>query len=124
MNSDNLARLADLPLNFRQDQRANLDPQLRQLNLKLGLQAAVNMLLAPPASLLLVGAAGLLYKRRYGLAGLLLGGAVLQQALSGLAVPAGVRESEARRRREREFERRALKAQRGVYGQLEVIAFR
>jgi hypothetical protein len=124
MNSDNLARLADLPLNFRQDQRANLDPQLRQLNLKLGLQSAVKMLLDPPASLLLMGAAGLLYKRRYGLAGLLLGGLVLQQARKRAAVPADVRESEARKRKEIEFERRALKAQRGDYGPLEVIAFR
>lgn len=124
MNSDNLARLADLPLNFRQDQRANLNPQLRQLNLKLGLQSALKMLLDPPAALLLVGAAGLLYKRRYGFASLLLGGLVLQQTRSRFAAQADVQESEARKRREIEFERRALKAQRGDYGQLEVIAFR
>ncbi|GFO65813.1 hypothetical protein M1B72_01265 [Geomonas paludis] len=122
MNSDNLAQLADLPLNYREDQRGNLDPQVRQLNLKLGLQSALDLLADPRAALLVGGALGLIYRRRYALASLLVGGLVLQRALSraGSGEPAEV----ARQRREREFERRALKAQRGDYGHLEVIAFK
>ncbi|MBJ6751815.1 hypothetical protein [Geomonas anaerohicana] len=122
MNSDNLAQLADLPLNYRENQRGNLDPQVRQLNLKLGLQSALELLRDPRAALLVGGALGLIYKRRYALASLLVGGLVLQRALANAAgrEPAEV----ARQRREREFERRALKAQRGDYGHLEVIAFK
>ncbi|QWV93133.1 hypothetical protein KP004_18505 [Geomonas oryzisoli] len=120
MNRDNLARLADLPLNFREDQRGNLDPQVRELNLKLGLQSALELLRDPKAALLMGGALALLYKRKYALASLLVGGMVLQRALSH----AGEEGEAARKRRETEFERRALKAQRGDYGKLEVIAFK
>ncbi|MBJ6801314.1 hypothetical protein [Geomonas propionica] len=122
MNSDNLARLADLPLNYRRDQRSNLDPQVRQLNLKLGLQSALDLFSDPRAALLVGGALGLIYKRRYGLASLLVGGLVLRRVLSRTG--AGERDDVARQRREKEFERRALKAQRGDYGHLEVIAFK
>ncbi|MBU5611610.1 hypothetical protein [Geomonas azotofigens] len=124
MNGDKLARLADLPLNYREDQRGNLDPQVRQLNLKLGLQSALDLLGDPSAALLIGGALGLLYKRKYLFASLLVGGVALRRALSRSGAGTGDQGEAARRRREIEFERRALKAQRGDYGQLEVIAFK
>ncbi|QXE90235.1 hypothetical protein KP001_17725 [Geomonas subterranea] len=122
MNSDKLAGLEDLPLNYREDQRGNLDPQVRELNLKLGLQSALEFLLAPPAALLIGGALGLIYKRRYALASLVVGGMVLRQTLS--RGTAAEEEEVTCKRKEIEFERRALKAQRGDYGRLEVIAFK
>ncbi|QXE86327.1 hypothetical protein KP003_18525 [Geomonas nitrogeniifigens] len=124
MNSDNLERLADLPLNYREDQRGNLDPQVRELNLKLGLQSALDLLRDPRAALLAGGALALFYKRKYALASLLVGGMVLQRALSRAGAAGGGEREAARKRREIEFERRALKAQRGDYGKLEVIAFK
>ncbi|WP_224983797.1 hypothetical protein [Geomonas agri] len=122
MNSDKLARLADLPLNYREDQRGNLNPQVRELTLKLGLQSVLEFLGDPRTALLVGGAFGLLYKRKYALASLVVGGLVLQRALSRGATGDGG--EVARQRREKEFERRALKAQRGDYGHLEVIAFK
>lgn len=124
MNSNRLARLTDLPLNYREDQRANLNPQLRQLNLRLGLRSALDFLLNPPAALLVGGAVGLLYKRRYGLASLLVVGLTLQRLLAQTGGSAKDREREARARRGMEFERRTLKAQRGDYGKLDLIAFK
>lgn len=124
MKRDNLAQLADHPLNYEADQAANLAPQLRQLNLKLGLQSALELVSNPPSSLMVAGAVGLLLKRRFGLASLLVAGIVLRQALQVPEAPSARRGKEPRGRRDMEFERRALKAQRGDYGKLEVIPFK
>ena len=121
MKDDRLATLTDHPLNYRQDQRGNLNPQLRQLNLKLGAQTAVDFLLNPPAALLVGGTLGLLLKRKFALAALFVGGFVLQQRMARLGATEAKRKREAR---EIEFERRTLKAQRGDYGKLDVIAFK
>lgn len=121
---EKLTEWAERPLNFSEDQRENLDPQLRRLNMNLGARALLDFLLNPPAYLLLAGAVGLLARRRFALASLLAGGFVLQQALSRVGATDAQESLEEKRRREIAFERRAVKAQRGDYGRLDVIAFK
>lgn len=121
---ENVREWGDRPLNFREDQKKNLDPQLRRLNVKLGGRALLDFALSPPPYLLLAGALGLLVRRRFALASLLAGGFVLQQALSRVGGSDAQEEQEQRSQRELAFERRAMKAQRGDYGRLDVIAFK
>lgn len=113
--------LDDAPLNYRTDQKANLNPQLRTLDLKLGLESALELVSDPAAGLLLAAAAGALAKRRYALASLFAAGLILKQAL---ARRNGSRFLTPVQLRELEFERRALKVQRGDYGNLQPIAFK
>lgn len=121
---EKLTEWTERPLNFREDQRENLDPQLRRLSVRLGAHALLDFALNPPAYLLLAGAVGLLAKRRFALASLLAGGFVLQQALSRVGATDAREELDEKKRREIAFERRAMKAQRGDYGRLDVIAFK
>lgn len=106
---------SDRSLNYYSDQMPDIKPRLRRLNWKWGLQKV------PSSALLLGGAVGLLLRRRYAGASLLLGGFLLRQVLNGTAVARPAREAG---RDEIELERYALKAQRGDFGKLEVIAFK
>ncbi|TSK04628.1 MAG: hypothetical protein FPO08_20180 [Geobacter sp.] len=121
---ERLTEWAERPLNFSEDQRENLDPQLRRLNVRLGAHALLDFVLNPPAYLLLAGAVGLLAKRRFALASILAGGFVLQQALSRVGATGAQERLDERKKREIAFERRTMKAQRGDYGRLDVIAFK
>lgn len=121
---EKLTEWAESPLNYREDQRENLDPQLRRLNVRLGAHALLDLVLNPPAYLLLAGAVGLLAKRRFALASFLAGGFVLQRALSRVGATGAQERLEEKKRREIAFERRAMKSQRGDYGRLDVIAFK
>lgn len=113
--------LDDAPLNYRTDQRANLNPLLRRLDAKLGLESALELVSDPASGLLLAAAAGALVRRRYALASFFAAGLIVKQAL---ARRNGSRFLSARQLRELEFERRVLKVQRGDYGNLQPIAFK
>ncbi|ACH40861.1 hypothetical protein Gbem_3869 [Citrifermentans bemidjiense Bem] len=119
-----LSRNSDEPLNYAVDQQSNLTPQLRRMNLKLGLETALGVVSDPPATLLLGGAVALLLKRRFALASLCAAGFLLRQTITKRPTVPRWRLLTARERREIEFERSVLKAQRGDYGNLEVIAFK
>lgn len=119
-----LSRISDEPLNYAVERQSNLTPQLRQLNLKLGLETALELVSDPPATLLLGGTVALLLKRRFALASLCAAGFLLRQTIAKRPARPRWRLLTARQRKEIEFERSVLKAQRGDYGNLEVIAFR
>jgi hypothetical protein len=119
-----LFRISDERLNYSVDRQSNLTPQLRQLNLKLGLETALQVVSDPPATLLLGGAVALLVKRRFALASLCAAGFLLRQTITKRPAGPRWRLLTARQRKEIEFERSVLKAQRGDYGNLEVIAFK
>lgn len=114
------AELSDNPLNYIHDQKRNLNPELRRLNRRLALQRALAFASDPSATLLLGGALGALLTRRYALASLLVTGLALQQAVT--------KHSATKKRQTEkmalELERFAVKAQRGDYGKLAVIAFK
>lgn len=119
-----LSRNSDQPLNFDVDQQSNLTPQLRQLNLKLGLETALEVVSDPPATLLLGGTVALLLNRRFALASLCAAGFLLRQTMTRRPTSPRWHRLTAGERKEIEFERSVLKAQRGDYGNLEVIAFK
>ncbi|BCG49011.1 hypothetical protein GEOBRER4_n3907 [Citrifermentans bremense] len=119
-----LSRNSDHPLNYAVDQRSSLNPQLRQLNLKLGLETALEVVYDPPATLLLGGTVALLLKRRFALASLCAAGFLLRHTMAKRPQAPKWRLLKDRERKEIEFERSVLKAQRGDYGNLEVIAFK
>lgn len=119
-----LSRNSDEPLNYAADRQSNLTPQLRQLNLKLGLETALEVVSDPPATLLLGGAVAMLLKRRFALASLCAAGFLLRQTMAKRPPAPKWRLFTPGERKEIEFERSVLKAQRGDYGNLEVIAFK
>jgi len=123
-NDDRLEELADQPLNHNRDRVPDIDPQLRQLNLELGLKTAMGVISAPSA-FLLSGAVGFFLKRRFAAASFFAAGFFLRQILTKQRPVTGKRSRQgARRRSDIEIERYALKAQRGDYGKLEVIPFK
>ncbi len=111
------------PINYNPDQEANFNPQLRRLNMKLLLNALIGIVSDPPATLLLGGTFAALLRRKYLLASFFAAGFALQQTAARPPGPKG-RGRSLRQREELEFERLAMKAQRGDYGRLEVIAFK
>lgn len=114
--------LSDNPLNYIHDQKRNLNPELRRLNRRLALQNALAFASDPSATLLLGGALGALFTRRYALASLLVTGLALQQAVAKRSDPK--KRLKEKRALELELERYAVKAQLGDYGKLAVIAFK
>ncbi|HJV34003.1 MAG TPA: hypothetical protein VJ604_02960 [Geomonas sp.] len=120
---EKMEKYSDLPLNYYADQVPDINPQLRRLDLQwLGESALENLTLISSA-LLLGTAVGFLFKRKVAIASYLALGFVLQQTVLGGRI-SRFRRSIREQRKDIELERRALKAQRGDYGKLEVIAFK
>lgn len=121
----NLEEFADKALNYYPDQVPDIKPQLRQLNLQLASGAALKLLAPPSASMLLGGAAVAILKRRFFMASCFAAGLLLKLALTDRQPRASSsRARDGRQRADKEIERYALKAQRGDFGKLEVIAFK
>jgi hypothetical protein len=112
----------DLPLNYYSDQLPDINPQLRHLNLARVIDTARDNLGVISAAVLIGGAVGSLLKRKFAFASCLVLGFALQQTMSRRG--AHRRELAGKDRNEIDLERYALKAQRGDYGNLEVIAFK
>lgn len=117
-----LTELGDSSLNYAPDLKPNIDSRLRQLDMELFLAAAREKLPAISSGLLVAGALGFLFKRRFTVASNFVLAFLLQQALmkqrQGTSAPNG------RSKEDIELERYALKAERGDYGKLDVIAFK
>jgi hypothetical protein len=121
----NLEEFDDKALNYYPDQVPDIKPQLRQLNLQLASGAALKLLVPPSASMLLGGAAVSILKRRFFMASCFAAGLLLKLALTDRQTRASSSRARSKREREdKEIERYALKAQRGDFGKLEVIAFK
>lgn len=116
-------QLADAPLDYT-DQRRNLNPQLRTLDLKLGIETAAQFLTEPAHALLVGSALAFMFRRRYAALALGAAGVFLQRAKGRRAGSPELAERKERERLEMKFQRYAIKAQRGDYGKLEIIPFR
>jgi hypothetical protein len=113
-----LQQESDRCLNYYSDQLPDIEPRLRRLTVRWGVHALVQK--KNVGSIFLLGAAlGMIVRRRYLLASCYAAGLVLQQLLQRSGRP-----DQRPGRAELALERYALKAQRGDYGKLEVIAFR
>lgn len=117
-------RYGDSPLNYYQDQVPDIKPQLRRIELELAQEAALEVVETPTTAVLLGFAVMALAKRKFLLASLFGAGILLQQVLTGPRRDAGGNGARRRRRAGLEVERYALKARRGDYGKLDVIAFK
>lgn len=105
----------DSPLNLAVDQAKTIKRRLRQLKMQ---EAGKLAVISSP--LLLLGAGvGLMIKRRFLLGSMAVAGFFVEKALAGRRFLDQRRELEDLR-----LERRALKAERGDLGKLEVIPFR
>jgi hypothetical protein len=121
-NSKKAKTYDDRSLNYYSDQLPDINPQLRHLDLERVIDTARDNLTVISAAVLLGGAVGSLVKRKFAVASCLVLGFVLQQTLTRRGMHK--RELNGKDRNEIELERYALKAQRGDYGNLEVIAFK
>lgn len=104
---------SDKPLNFNRDQLPNIKGKLRHLNMERGL----DMAMTSTALMLLGSGLGFLMTRRYKLASFLGIAFIVQQVFEN-------RRIDRHDPNEIEFERRALKLERGDFGKLEVIPFK
>lgn len=119
---ERVERLSDRPLNYFSDQLPDIEPALRRLNLK---WAARQALLRVPVAALVAGLFRNLLKRRIFRATCWGAGLLAQLALTRWARRSrNAQLPRDRHRDETALERYALKAQRGDYGKLEVIAFK
>ncbi|GFO58201.1 hypothetical protein GMST_05260 [Geomonas silvestris] len=112
--------LSDRPLNFYDDQLPDIGSKLRRLNLRWG---ARQILTRVPTAALLGALFRSLLRRKFLHASFYAAGLVLQRALLRKLGQEGEGGS-GKKRSNTEIERYALKAQRGDYGKLEVIAFK
>lgn len=124
LKNEEMDEFSDRSLNYYSDQVPDIKPQLRQLNLEWGLQTALEKI-GLPSAMLLGGACGFLFRRKFTLASFFVAGFVLQQALVNRRRQfSRLRRPVARETNDIELERYALKAQLGDYGKLEVIPFK
>lgn len=107
---------SDRPLNFEQEQEQNLNRQLR----KLYLHEDLDRLRAFTSMLVLGSGLGLMVARKYRWGAAALTGFLLLEAWEGLRSPA----PSPRNGVDPELARRAAKAERGDFGNLEVIPFK
>jgi hypothetical protein len=116
--------VSDEPLNYS-DRVRNINPQLRQLDLQWLLETAKENIGVISSALLLGGAVGFLFKRRYIIASNLVLASILQQVvLKQLRIGKQKRINGKTPKEEIELERFALKAERGDYGKIDFIAFK
>lgn len=114
-------KLNDHSLNYDPDLRPNIDSRLRHLDMEWLLATARENLPVLSSALLVGGALGFLFKRKFTVASNFLLALLLQQAL--LKQRQGNTRA-GRSKEDIELERYALKVERGDYGKLDVIAFK
>jgi hypothetical protein len=114
---------SDRSLNYYSDQLADIKPQLRHLNFRWGMQTLLASVTAHSSAILLCGALAYAYKRKYAAASFLAAGFLFRQVFKKRGPNHNARQRTPGKD-EVALERYALKAQRGDFGKLEVIAFK